>query len=71
MNNSCRHALSQYDADAVAARVIREVHNNAYDEDAGVIRLNDAQISAFQELNDHYTEMFTNPDYVEAYEPSG
>jgi len=63
--------LSEYDADAVAARVVREVHNNAYDEDAGVIRLNDAQIAAFSELNDHYTEMFTNPDYVEAYEPSG
>jgi nitric oxide reductase subunit B len=63
--------LSEYDADAVAARVKREVHNNTYDENAGVITLNDAQISAFLDLNDHYTEMFTNPDYVEAYEPSG
>ena len=63
--------LSEYDADAIAARVKREVHNNTYDEEAGVIQLNDAQISAFQDLKDHYTEMFTNPDYVEAYEPSG
>ncbi|GAG56189.1 unnamed protein product, partial [marine sediment metagenome] len=28
--------FSEYDADAVAARVVREVHNNTYDEDAGV-----------------------------------
>ena len=64
-------ALSEYDADAVAARVKREVHNNTYDEEAGVIRLNDAQISAFQDLYDHYTKMFTDPTYYEAYEPSG
>jgi nitric oxide reductase subunit B len=62
-------SLSEYDADAVAARVIREIHNNSYDEEAGVIYLNDAQISAFRELNAHYTRMFTDPLYEERYEP--
>ena len=64
-------ALSEYDGDAIAARVKKEVHVNTYDEDAGVIRINDAQISAFRDLVDHYTRMFNDPTYSEAYEPSG
>jgi len=63
--------LSQHDEDAISMRVKREVHNNTYDEDAGVIRINDAQIQAFNELNDHYTRMFNDPTYSEAFEPSG
>jgi len=59
--------LSQHDKDAIAARVIREVHNNAYDEEAGVIVLNDAQISAFRDVNAHYTRMFTDATYSEAF----
>ncbi len=57
----------QYHQDAIAARVIREVHNNAFDEELGTIELNDAQISAFAELVDHYTQMFKNPDYKDAF----
>jgi nitric oxide reductase subunit B len=64
-------ALSEYDADAIAARAKREVHNNTYDEETGVIVLNDAQISAFDDLTGHYTLMFTDPEYKEAYEPTG
>jgi nitric oxide dismutase len=63
--------VSQYDADAIAARVIREVHTNTYDEDTGVIRINDAQAYAFNELNEHYTRMFTDADYEEAFDPAG
>jgi nitric oxide reductase subunit B len=58
---------SVYDEDAIAARVIREVHNNTFDEETGVIILNDAQISAFREVNDHYTRMFTDATYYEAF----
>ncbi len=61
---------TEYHNDAIAARVKREVHDNKYDADAGIIRLNEAQVAAFGDLNHHYTEMFTNPDYSEAYQPS-
>ena len=64
-------SLSRYDADAVAARVIQEVHNNTYDEETGVITINDAQISAFGDLTEHYTRMFNDPTYPDKYEPTG
>lgn len=63
--------ISQYDADAIAAKVIREVHNNTYDEEAGLIVINDAQIYAFNELYKHYTRMFTDATYSEAFDPAG
>ncbi len=64
-------ALSEYDEDAIAARVIREIHNNAYDEEAGVIVLNDAQIAAFRDVTEHYRRMFHDPEYVEAFGTMG
>jgi nitric oxide reductase subunit B len=63
--------LSQHDKDAIAVRVIREVHENNYDEEAGVIRINDAQASAYADLTEHYTSMFNDPTYVGAFQPSG
>ena len=64
-------AITQYDKDAIAARVRREVHTNTFDEQAGHILINDAQIQAFRELNEHYTLMFVDPRYPEAFEPTG
>ena len=64
-------AVTQYDRDAIAAQVIRQVHNNTFDENAGHIRINDAQIHAFEELNVHFTRMFTDPYYSEAFDPAG
>lgn len=61
-------AVTQYDIDAIAAKVRRELHTNTWDEQAGIIRLSDAQIYAFQELNEHYTRMFTDPDYPELFQ---
>ena len=46
----------------------REIHTNTWDEEAGHIRINDAQIHAFEELNDHYTRMFTDPEYPEVFQ---
>ncbi len=60
--------LTQYDKDAIAARVRREVHTNTWDEEVGFIRINTAQIQAFQELNGHYTRMFTDPNYPEFFQ---
>ena len=60
--------LSQYDQDAITARVRRELHTNTWDEKAGHIRINDAQIHAFGELNIHYTRMFTDPGYPELFQ---
>ena len=39
--------VPEYYNDAIAERVKREVHDNKYDADAGIIRLNEAQVSAF------------------------
>lgn len=64
-------ALTQYDKDAIAARVVREIHTNTWDEGAKHIVLNDAQIKAFRNLTIHYTKMFTDPTYDEAFSPAG
>ncbi|MEZ5553485.1 MAG: cbb3-type cytochrome c oxidase subunit I [Pseudomonadales bacterium] len=64
-------SLSEYHQDAIAARVMREVHNNTYDEQEGVIELNEAQVVAFKDLTEHYTSMFTDSTYHESFEPSG
>jgi len=63
--------LGQYEHDAIAARVRRELHNNTWDEAAEVIYLNDAQIKGFEDLVVHYTRVFNDSEYVEAFEPSG
>ena len=55
--------LTQADQDGFRVRIQREVHANGYDEQAGVIRINEAQIFAFNELVTHYTRMFTDPNY--------
>jgi nitric oxide reductase subunit B len=57
--------LTGYEKDAIAQRVVRDLHNNTYDEKAGHITLNDAQLAALQELNGHYTRMFIDPTYGE------
>src|SRR5579875_912335 len=53
--------LTQADRDAITVRVAREIKANGYDEEAQVIRLNDAQIQAYRDLEVHYTRMFTDP----------
>ncbi len=63
--------LSQYDDDAISARVRRELHNNTYDENTGLIQLNAAQVYAFERLNEHYTRMFNDATYSEAFSPAG
>ncbi|MEZ5565704.1 MAG: cbb3-type cytochrome c oxidase subunit I [Gammaproteobacteria bacterium] len=62
-------SLPDYERDAIGQRVIRDLHNNTYDEQAGQIVLNDAQIYAFEELNTHYSRMFTDPTYPDRMDP--
>ena len=50
-------------------RIIRELHTNTYDEAAGHIVLNEAQIYAVDELNTHYTRMFTDATYPDRMDP--
>jgi nitric oxide reductase subunit B len=57
--------LTGYEKDAIAQRVIRDLHNNTYDEKAGRITLNEAQVVALQELNEYYNAMFTDPSHPE------
>jgi nitric oxide reductase subunit B len=59
--------LTQADKDAIAARVIREIHDNGWDEWAGTVRLTDAQIYAYRQLEEHYTRMFTDAAYPERF----
>jgi nitric oxide reductase subunit B len=62
-------SLTPYEKDAVAQRVIRELHSNTYDERAGQVVLNDAQIYAVAQLNTHYARMFTDPTYPDRMDP--
>ncbi|MDE2060673.1 MAG: cbb3-type cytochrome c oxidase subunit I, partial [candidate division NC10 bacterium] len=59
--------VTQDDRDMIAARVKREIRANGYDETANVIRINEAQAFAYQELITHYTRTFTDPTYEEAF----
>jgi nitric oxide reductase subunit B len=59
---------TQDEKDGIAGRVKREIHQNGYDAARGVIVLNDAQIFAHEELVTHYTKMFTDPTYEEAFQ---
>jgi nitric oxide reductase subunit B len=63
--------LDAYEADAIAARVTREIKTNTWDETADHIVLNEAQIHAFEQLKIHYTRMFNDPSYEEAFDPAG
>lgn len=67
-NRAASQAVTQYDHDAIGARVRRELHTNTWDKNADRIRLNDAQINAFGALVDHYTRMFTEPSYPEFFQ---
>ena len=62
-------SLTGYEQDAIAQRVIRELHNNTYNEQAGQIVLNAAQVHALKDLNVHYTRMFTDPTYPDRMDP--
>lgn len=61
-------SLTDYEKDAIAQRVLREMHNNTYDEEAHQIVLNEAQVFAYHELHEHYTRMFTDMTYSERME---
>jgi nitric oxide reductase subunit B len=63
--------LTQYDQDAIDARVTREIKTNTWDEAAGHIVLTDAQVHAIEQLKVHYQRMFNDPDYAEAFDPTG
>jgi nitric oxide reductase subunit B len=68
-----RLAMGEYyknqglDPDAIETRVKRELHENGWDSEAGVIRINDAQVYAIEVLNEHYTRMFTDETYPQAF----
>ncbi|MDD5559096.1 cbb3-type cytochrome c oxidase subunit I [Candidatus Methylomirabilis sp.] len=59
--------VTQEDRDMIAVRVKREIRANGYDEKANVIRINEAQAFAYQELITHYTRTFTDAGYEEAF----
>lgn len=66
-----RGALTEDDQAAIAARVRREVHINRWHESTGTITLTPAQVAAFDDVVVHCTRMFTDPDYPEAFRPTG
>lgn len=63
-----KRELTQSDKDAISVRVKKEIHTNTYDEATNTIRLNDAQISAYQALYEHYISMFTDPKDIEFFQ---
>jgi len=60
--------VTQYDLDAIATRVKREVRFNTWNEEAEHVILTDAHAYAFDELKQHYTRMFSDPEYLEYYQ---
>ncbi len=62
---------TQADRDAITVRVQREIKHNGYDEAAGVIRINAAQIHAVEALRAHYARMFTDPAYPDRFTLEG
>src|SRR3989304_5431718 len=59
--------VTEADRDAITVRVGREVHENGWNEQANRILINDAQIQAYRDLTVHYTRMFTDATYSEAF----
>ncbi len=59
--------LTANDTGGIEVRVQREIHGNGYDPKNGLIQINDAQIFAYNELITHYTRMFTDSSYSEAF----
>jgi len=62
------HLPTQFERDAIKAKVKRQIHTNRYDEEADAIRLNDAQIYAYKKLVTRYKRMFTDPTFPEAFQ---
>lgn len=61
-------AIGQFEQDAIAARVKREIHANGWSDKTNQIVLNPAQIYAFNELLIHYSRMFSDPSYPEHFQ---
>ena len=45
-----------------ALKTVQQFRKNTYDEDAGTVTLSLPQVQAFEELDSHYTELFSDPD---------
>ncbi|MCZ7679910.1 MAG: hypothetical protein M5U28_14580 [Sandaracinaceae bacterium] len=63
--------VAQHDRDAIEARVRREIRANGWSEEAGQVRINDAQVRAYRELVEHVARTFTDPDYPHAFPARG
>ncbi|MCW5829012.1 MAG: cbb3-type cytochrome c oxidase subunit I [Deltaproteobacteria bacterium] len=59
--------LTGADRNAIRMRVQQEIHENGYSPEEDLIRINDAQVFALRELEKHYTRMFTDSSYSEAF----
>jgi len=52
---------SQSELNVIADQVQLELKQNGYNENTNEILLNDAQVYAFDQLKNHYTNLYTNP----------
>lgn len=63
-------SLSEDEKVTVGARVEREIRTNRWVESTNRIGLSEGQIAAFEKVNEHYTRVFTDPTYSEAFRPN-
>jgi nitric oxide reductase large subunit len=63
-------SLSEDEKSTIAARVKREVRENRWDEASNTIMVNAAQQAAFEDVVHHYTRVFTDPNYTQAFRPT-
>jgi nitric oxide reductase subunit B len=57
--------------DGISEYVKKEMKQNTYDERTNEVTLTPAQVYATKKLSQFYLQMFTNPQFPDAFKPSG
>lgn len=62
-------AISDDEKAMVASRVTREIRANRWDEATNTVKVNAAQMYAFDKVNEHFVRVFNDKTYSEAFRP--
>lgn len=62
---------NEYEKDGILNQVQKEIKHNSYSNDNNTVAISEAQISAIRDLESFYLKMFLEPDFKEAFKPTG
>lgn len=62
---------SDFESEGILRKVQKEIKENTYDENQNQVKVSFAQVAAIRDLEGFYQEMFLNPDFHEAFKPTG